>query len=92
MNSPDSSRKALGFALEKYPERVEVAPVDQLLIDSARQNARRPAYLKLAVPDELVKSLKGSRASEDIVLLVRIPKEVQERADSRIVLPGEMER
>ena len=92
MDSPDSTLKALGFALEKYPERVEVAPVDQLLIDSARQNARRPAYLKLAVPDEVVKSLKGSRESEDMVLLVRIPKEVQERADSRIVLPGEVDR
>ena len=92
MNSLDSTRKALGFALEKYPERVEVAPVDQLLIDSARQNPRRPAYLKLAVPDEVVKSLKGSRESEDMVLLVRIPKEVQERADSPIVLPGEIDR
>ncbi len=92
MSSPENTRKALGFALEKYPERVEVAPVEQLLIDSARQNAKRPAYLKLAVPDGVVKSLRGSRQSEDMVLLVRIPREVQERADSRIVLPGEIER
>ena len=45
MDYLDSTRKALGFALDKYPERVEIAPVDQLLIDSARQNDRRLAVI-----------------------------------------------
>ena len=81
--------KSLQFALEKYPQRVEVAPVAEILMDSARSNDRRPAYVKLGVPDEIVKSLRGSRKSQDVVLLVRIPAEVNERADSRIVLPGE---
>lgn len=82
--------KALRFALERYPEKVELAAVDDLVIDSARQNDRRPAFLKIAVPDELVKSLRGRREPRDLVLLVRIPAEVGERADSRIVLPGEV--
>ena len=86
----DATLKALQFALEKYPERVEVAPAKDLMIDSARQNPRRPAYLKLAVPDEVVKSLRGSRKDQDVVLLVRIPADVTERAESSIVLPGEV--
>jgi hypothetical protein len=81
--------KSLQFALEKYPQRVEVAPAAEIMMDSARSNDRRPAYVKLAVPDEIVKSLRGNRKSQDVVLLVRIPAEVNERADSRIVLPGE---
>ncbi len=79
----------LKFALEKYPEKVEAAPVAELVMDSARQSSKRPAYLKLAVPDAVVQSLRGSRTG-DVYLLVRIPGEIGERADSRIVLPGEV--
>lgn len=85
----DDLIKSLQFALEKYPQKVELAPVRDLLMDSARQNDRRPAYVKLAVPDEVVKALRGKREGQDMVLMVRIPAEVNERVDSRIVLPGE---
>lgn len=81
--------KSLQFALDKYPQRVELAPVRDLMMDSARQNDRRPAFVKLAVPDEVVKALRGQRDNQDMVLLVRIPAEINERVDSRIVLPGE---
>jgi hypothetical protein len=83
-------RKALSYALEKYPERVELVPIEQLVTDSARQNPKRPAYITLAVPDEVVKSLRGSREDRDLLLLVRVPKAVQERSESLIVLPGEV--
>ena len=83
-------RKALTYALEKYPERVELVPIEQIATDSARQNAKRPAYVTLAVPDEVVKSLKGNRDDRDLVLLVRVPKEILERSESRILLPGEV--
>ncbi len=82
----------MSYALEKYPERVEMVPIEQLVTDSARQNPKRPAYVTLAVPDEIVKNLKGSRGGEDrdLVLLVRVPKEILERSESLIVLPGEV--
>jgi hypothetical protein len=87
--TPSDPRQALAFALERYPERVESVPVGKLLIESARQNPKRPAFLKLAVPDEIVKSVRGG-AGGDLVLLVRIPKDVLERRESRIILPGEV--
>ncbi|MCH7664391.1 MAG: hypothetical protein IH936_00465 [Acidobacteria bacterium] len=80
----------LMFALEKYPERVSAIPVERLLMDSARKNAKRPAYVKLAVPDELVKALRGSAERNDMVLLVSVPREIETRANSRIVLPNEV--
>jgi hypothetical protein len=86
----ENPRDQLAYALEKYKEQVEVAPLGGLLIDSARQNAKRPAYVKLAVPDDLVKGLRGSREPDDLLLLVRVPKAVLERAESPIVLPGEV--
>ncbi len=88
----DDFVKQLVFAIEKYPDKVEMMPVEKLVLESARQNDKRPAYLKLAVPDELVKNLRGSRPGQDRVLLVRIPNDVLSRAESRIVLPGEVDR
>ena len=86
----DDALTALRFALDKYPEKIELVPVEKLVIDSARQNEKRPAYIKLAVPDEMVKSVRGKREDRDVVLLVRIPSEVLDQADRRIVLPGEV--
>ncbi len=87
----DDHRKALTYALEKYPESVELLPLQELVLESARQNPKRPAYVKLAVPDEMVKSLKGAaRTDQDLVLVVRVPREVLRRSESRIILPGEV--
>ena len=83
--------KKLQFALDKYPQKVELVEVADLLLDSARQNEKRPAFVKLALADELVKSLRGQRQQKDVLLLVRVPGEVLERSESRIVLPGEVE-
>ena len=83
--------QSLGFALEKYPERVQATPLDELLMESARQNDKRPAYVKLAVPDDVVKALRGSPdMRKELLFLVSIPREIQERSESRIILPGEV--
>ncbi len=86
-----NSVKTLLYALDKYPEKVEMIPIQELLVESARKNDKRDAYVKLAVPDEVVKGLKGSRGEEkDLVMLVIVPKEVQQRSESLILLPGEV--
>jgi hypothetical protein len=85
-----SPLEALQFALEKYPERVELVPLAQLVTETARENPRRPAWAKIALPDELVKALRGGDAEGDLVLLVRVPREVLARGESSIVLPGEV--
>ena len=86
-----SALEALKFAVEKYPHQIEVVPVENLLVDSARQNSRRDAYVKLAVPDEAVKALRGSAdRRKNLLLLVSIPSEVRDRSQSSIILPGEV--
>ena len=84
------AKKTLAFALERYPERVETVPIRELAIESARQNDRRPAYVKLALPDEVVKAVQKKADENDLVLLVRVPKEVLQREGSRIILLGEV--
>ncbi len=86
----DDHRQSLSFAMEKYPERVETVPLKQLVIDSARSNDKRQAYVKLAVPDDIVKALRGSPdKTQHLMLLVTVPKEILQRSESRIILPGE---
>jgi hypothetical protein len=83
--------EAILYALEKYPERVGLVPLEKLVVESARENDKRPAYLKLSVPDEMVKALRGSAdRRKDLLLLVSIPKEVMERSESSIILPNEV--
>jgi hypothetical protein len=85
----DRRVEQLFLALQKFPQRVEITPVADLLRDSGRANDRRPAYIELAVPDDVVKDLRGSQERADLLFLVRVPRAVIERAESRIVLPGE---
>ena len=83
-------RRTLLFALEKYPERIQAIDLDELVIESARQNERRPAYVKVAVPDDWVKALRGPKTRQNRWLLVEVPREVEERSESSIILPGEL--
>lgn len=83
------ARDALRFALEKYPQQVEVVPLEDLVTETARANPKRPAFVKLALPDEVVRDLRRGGSSGRL-LLVHLPEEVLERAASRIVLPGEL--
>jgi hypothetical protein len=84
--------KALTYALDKYPEKVAMIPLQELLLESARKNDKRPAFVKLAVPDDVVKELRGGRTDDekDLVMLVIVPKEIQQRSESLIILPGEV--
>lgn len=81
---------SLTFALDKYPDRVQVFPLARLVTESARKNEKRLAYVKLNVPDDMVKSLRGKQGGEDLMLVVVVPKEILERKESRIILPGEV--
>jgi hypothetical protein len=80
--------KKLKEFLEKFPNAVEVVPLETMVTDSTRGTADRPGALKLTVPDAVVKNLRGDPAKRDVFLLVRIPRELVEREASPIILPG----
>lgn len=67
---------SLLHAAEKYHlYDMEAVPLNALVMDSARQNDKRPAYVKLFVPDSWVLSLRGESALTDIFLMFRVPRE-----------------
>ena len=65
-----------GFLLK--PEEIDAVPASFILADAARgsEQSGEPGHLKLFVPDGLVKNIKGDERLRDLVVLVRIPREV----------------
>ncbi|MEM8963458.1 MAG: hypothetical protein AAGD38_18390 [Acidobacteriota bacterium] len=90
MDNLNEAQELLQFALSRSPERVEVVDVTRLVTDSARGNDKRHAWIKVSLPDDDVKALRGPADRRDTdILLVRVPREVSDRRESRIILPGE---
>lgn len=54
---------------------VEALPI--WVMDSGRLNEKRPAYLKVAAPDNWVRNLTG-KDDHDVYVMVRIPQEAHE--------------
>lgn len=54
---------------------IEAVPLNALVMDTARQNDKRPAYIKVYVPDSWTLSLRGDQALQDVFVAVRIPRE-----------------
>lgn len=54
---------------------MEAVALNELVIDHARQNDKRPAYIKVFVPDSWALSLRGDNDLKDIFVALRIPRE-----------------
>ncbi|HPR62635.1 MAG TPA: hypothetical protein PK014_00300 [Thermoanaerobaculia bacterium] len=88
----DPTAELVKKALEQHPGEVGVVDISEYIIDSAREKSDRPAYIKVAVPDHVVKNLRGDPSRRDKLCLVFIPHSLKERSESRIILPGELIR
>ncbi len=88
--------KLIAYTAQHHPKKLGILPLRDALMDMARQNGKRPAYLKIAVHDDVVKNLKGDEERMDSYYLVLIPRDVAEEAKrggplvlepGRLVLP-----
>ena len=80
--------KKLKAYLEKFPQAVEIVNLEEILADSARGGESGVGYLKINVPDKVVKNLRGEPKKRDQLLLVVIPRDIITREESPIILPG----
>lgn len=62
--------------------------IGSTVMDVARQSPTRSARVSFAVPDDVVKDLKGRKGRAGKALIVYIPGEVLEEMESPIVRPG----
>lgn len=73
---------------ELYPEQVRVYPLAANLQGLARQNRKRDAYAKISIEDEDVKALQGPPEGQPLIFMIRIPRELLDRAAAPLVLPN----
>lgn len=74
----------LGF--RKFPEEIELMLFNGWTseLGTARQNDKRPAYMKVSVPDEWVKNFRGDDKLQDLYIAIRVPAErVAEYAEKK---------
>lgn len=91
-----SPEMMLGFFIHEYPDYVEEVPV--LVYDSRRRKqmgvsyrwAERPATITMAVPDDVVKNMRGEEDQKDWYVMMRVSREGLEllkEAQSPIIKP-----
>lgn len=74
MSFKAKSTELVTWTLSNQKE-IEILPV--WVMDTGRLNEKRPAYVKMAVPDDYVKNLNGVDP-QHIYLMVKIPYDVHE--------------
>ncbi len=81
----------LKFALESYPQAVALCDARTYYVESTRGGTPdKDATLTTKIPDVIAQSLRGRPQDARFrLLMISVPQWVEERASSRIVLPGE---
>ncbi len=80
----------LAYALRHYAGQCKVHDARNCYVDSKRGKDGAEGTVTLHVPDEILLALRGPPADERFkLLLVTVPREVEERSRSLIVLAGE---
>jgi len=71
----------LAWAHSEHSGEVEVLPLLALVVDSSRENDKRPAKLVVSVPDDWVKNIAGYDQLQDVYLVSRVPRELFQEWD-----------
>lgn len=80
----------LAYALKHYAGQCRVHDARACYADSKRGKDGLEGTVTLHVPDEILLALRGPPADERFkLLLVVVPRDVEERSESLILLPGE---
>lgn len=62
-------------AIANAPKQIEFLPVNAVLLEGARQNDKRPAWIKISVPDAWVVNLMKNEKLLDGFIMVKVERE-----------------
>lgn len=65
--------------IQKEPKEIEFLPLNQVLIEGVRQNDKRPAWIKAAVPDGWVVNLMKNEKLTDGFVIAKVSREFIEQ-------------
>lgn len=72
--------------LQKYQNSIEIIEIEKILLDSTRGKEGKTGTIKIAIPDEIVKNLRGLKEKRDLILVLRIPNEIRKKMESPIII------
>lgn len=79
----------LKFAFDHYIKEIMILPFFGQMIGATRKNDKKPAILSMVCPDDWVKNINGHADTQDFYYLIRVPRDIQQRMESRIITPQE---
>lgn len=65
--------------IQKDPKEIDFLPLNQVLIEGVRQNDKRPAWIKAAVPDGWVVNLMKNEKLTDGFIVAKVSREFIEQ-------------
>ena len=65
--------------IKEDPKSCDFLPLNQVYIDGVRQNDKRSAWIKMAVPDGWVLNLRGNEKLTDGFIVMRIDRQFVEK-------------
>lgn len=68
-------------------KQLELYPILPNILSARRQSDPKPAALQIAVPDEVVKNVRGDAERRDLIFMVRIPAAFVKALQSPIIQP-----
>lgn len=85
MSFKDVSTDLIQWVISGHKDDLQVLPM--WVMDHGRLNEKRPAYLKVAVPDDWTLNIKGIDPS-DVYLMMRVPHSLHEAWVNANASPG----
>jgi hypothetical protein len=82
----------LGRAVKDLPPGLEFLPMNTVITDGARINAKRHAWLKFHCPDGWVLNMRGNEKLRDLYVTTRIPREYVEAVRVRVEKEKELKQ
>lgn len=88
--NPQNPAQVLRYAMENAGDELMLYPCLPHTVGMARESRKRgrPASITVGVPDEVVKSITQGPETADLLMFVRMPRAVVNRAEIGLVLPN----
>jgi hypothetical protein len=89
---PRDPREDLDYAISHHPRELQITRMDDLAADWRRAPRDRQGNpmghggVRLELPDEMVRNLRGPESDRDLVVLIRIPNNVLRARRGRVVI------
>lgn len=85
----EEAQELLIAALRRFADKLTYQDLLQLVVHTRRKNDHHPAQFVVACPDYVVRNMTGKPEQRSTYLIIEIPRDVVDRLESKLVLPGE---